>query len=422
MDHLSLAGVVLLIFMLSSWLTKIVVTRKFVAERNSINNDLMLHNAKLSSDLERYKSEIVRINTELGAAEKARDKYECESKVGQAEIISLRMALAGMEKEREIYEKAQKESSTTQRLVFEKITKDSFGDSIKELENKINNLIKPIKEQSEKSAHDQGSLRQMYADLSYYFKTLTSSFKTMGDWGEQQLDNLLEAHGLVEGIDYEVQKVNEAGRRPDYTIKYSNGIEVIIDVKTPTDNYASFVNTQDKVEAERYLKQFVSNIRDRIKDLSSKDYASLNKSIDLVIMYIPIEGAFIQALKQEPSLYTFGMSKRIMLASTSEIFLLLHSLRYFRQQELFNKNAEEICKEATNLIDRLAILSEDMCAVQLHLKKAQGACENSIKYASSRIINTIDNITKLGAKEPSSDAYAKRRPYLEKIVEESDVI
>ena len=341
-----------------------------------------------------------------------RDNYLQESITKKEELVRVQQELKNnLEFQQSI--------STTQKHSFDEIIQKS----IKTIENNVKSLMEPVDNHLKEHSQSQGVLKETMSNLQNHISAFTKNFKVLGDWGEQTLCNVLTAHGLVEGVDYQMQNVNidsETNQRPDCIIKHEKEAVLIIDVKTSLDNYRSYINSENKDDAKRYLNDFVVNIRKHINDLSKKDYqSSYNSASSSVVMYIPMEGALISALNHDSSLYQYGMDKKVLLTSNSILFILLNSLNQVKKKDAYNKNAEEISKEAGKLLGKFQVLLKQIESIHNAFKKAEGLFYKSVRSITgsntegdikgSSIIGVIKKINELGGnqKKDLKDAEVK---------------
>ena len=280
----------------------------------------------------------------------------------------------------------------------------------------LNMLLKPFQKEIEEFNHDiknyyLSEAKERFAlkkeleglqELNYKLldesnrltNALRSDNKFAGSWGEFVLESILDSSGLRKGYEYDVQvdfKVEEGRFRPDALIHLPNQRDVIIDSKLSLKAFERYINDKDK-EA---LKEHINSIKRHIKELSKKEYQKLIDGIDMVLLFIPIEGAFVEAIKADRELFNYAYSKDIILVSPTTLITVLKTIEYSWKKEFQNKNAKEITKKASKLYDKFNSFIDDMKMVDSSLKKAQNSYENAFKKLSSGNANLIKQAKEL---------------------------
>lgn len=206
---------------------------------------------------------------------------------------------------------------------------------------------------------------------------LKGNKKLQGNWGEIQLENLLDITGLKEGIDYIRQEtvVNEDGKihRPDIVVNLPNGRKVIVDSKVSLNNYSEYISRDNEEEKKNYIKLYIDDLKNHIKELSSKEYYKDLKqqsiSLDYVFMFVPLERAYIDAVDYDKSIYRFAFDNRIAIVTPSSLMPILKTIEYLWSIEKQNKNVEEIVKLAETIYKKIVLFKEDMEGIKKVLIK-----------------------------------------------------
>lgn len=255
-------------------------------------------------------------------------------------------------------------------------------------------------------------LMELNQSLSQDAKNLTSalrgSSKTQGTWGELVLDRILEASGLRKGEEYLVQTSyqNESGGRaqPDVTVNLPEQRHLVIDSKVSLIHYEKFASSEDD-EASRQaaLAQHLDSIKKHIKDLSSKNYQDLYqlKTLDFVLMFIPIESAFMAAITHDRSLFMDGWNKNVLLVSPSTLLFVLRTVSHLWRQEAQSRNAKEIAKRGAELYDRLRGFLEDLDQIGNRLNQASDSFKDARKKLAEgkgNVIRQAEMLRELGVK------------------------
>lgn len=247
--------------------------------------------------------------------------------------------------------------------------------------------------------------QQMSKETLNLTKALKGDSKVQGDWGETQLEILLEKANLVKDIHFSTQGGyrDEDGKlkKPDFIINLPNNRHLIVDSKvslTAYERYYSAENEEDKVV---YLKGHVESIRKHFRELSDKKYEQLYdiNSPDYVLMFVPIEPAYLLALSKSDSLYLEALDRNIVLVSTSTLLATLSTISSMWRQENQKRNVIEIAKQAGALYDQFVNLTEDLIKVGNQLKTVQGSYDVSMKKLTGKgnLIRKVENIKILGA-------------------------
>ena len=298
---------------------------------------------------------------------------------------------------------------------FKTQNKESISAILNPLKEKIEGFEKKVTETQEKSIGMHSALREQLGNLKdlnlqmskeaiNLTKALKGDNKTQGDWGETQLEILLEKAKLTKGIHYSTQggfRDNEGKvKKPDFIINLPDNRHLIVDSKVSLTAYESYFSSENEIEKEAFLSKHIKSIRDHFKDLSSKKYDTLYEinSPDYVLMFVPIEPALMIALNKVNDLYLEALDKNIVLVSTSTLLATLSTVSSMWRQENQKNNVLEISKQAGALYDQFVNLTEDLIKVGNQLKTVQGSYDSSMKKLTGRgnLIKKVENIKQLG--------------------------
>jgi len=240
--------------------------------------------------------------------------------------------------------------------------------------------------------------------------------KSQGNWGEVILERLLEESGLQKGREYDTQvalKDDEGSRRnPDVIIYLPENKQLVVDSKVSLVAYESYVSADDEPEKTLALKKHVDSVRQHIKDLSRKNYESLQgiQTLDFVFIFMPIEAAFMLALQHEPALFREAYDKQIILVSPTTLMATLRTVANIWRYHKQHKNAELIATQAGGLYDQFALVVESLDELGSQLDKTQKTYRKTRDRLSSgrgNLIGRVEKLKQLGAKAkktlPSSD-------------------
>lgn len=286
-----------------------------------------------------------------------------------------------------------------------------FNEKIKDFENTVKDTY--VKGTQERSAlvEQIKSLtelnQQMRTDAQNLTKALKSDSKQQGNWGELKLDLILEGSGLVKGEEYELQfsTTNDEGKRfqPDAVVKLPENKHIVVDSKVSLTDYEKWVNEENELLKETFLKQHIQSIRNHIKGLEEKNYSALKglNSPEVVLMFIPVEPCFSVAVTADKELYQFAWDRKIVMVTPSTLLATLKTIASIWKQERQNKNAIRIAEEAGRLYDKFVGFLEDMEAIKKSIdnsEKAYDSAINKLKTGSGNLIKRAEDIRKLGAK------------------------
>jgi DNA recombination protein RmuC len=234
-------------------------------------------------------------------------------------------------------------------------------------------------------------------------RALKGDSKTRGNWGEVVLERVLEASGLQKGREYDVQvSCSDAlGKRyqPDVIVRLPEGKDVIIDAKVSLKDYESFFNSEDPVEKEKALRAHIEALRTHLRQLAAKDYQDLEgvRSLDFVLMFIPVEAAFLAAVEKDGAIFGEAFEKNIMLVSPSTLLVTLRTIQNIWRYEYQNHYALEIAKRAGALYDKFVGFIESLEEIGLQLDKAKAAYRSAFDRLTAGRGNLVRRTQELRA-------------------------
>ncbi len=197
--------------------------------------------------------------------------------------------------------------------------------------------------------------------------------QTRGQWGEMQLEQLLDHAGLIEGTHYRRQEsVQQGGSqlRPDVIIRMPGGGEILIDAKFPFDAYWTAAGADDPTRREQALHKHATDLLSRAKELSAKGYSDSPNSPDFVVMFLPLESLLSAALDVNGLLLEQSFDKRVIPATPTTMLALLRTVGFAYERKLMADNAEEIRQIGAEMLNRLAVLVEHLDGVRRGLTQA----------------------------------------------------
>ena len=304
----------------------------------------------------------------------------------------------------------------------------SLGQIVNPLKENIAELKKAMEDGSKDQAERNGEMRERIKSLMEHSDAarksadeLAAAFKhgnkMQGDWGETILEELLSSQGLTKGVHFDTQAVirdadgrtvrNEGGSilRPDVILHLDGRREVIIDSKVSLSAYVDYVNAENELDRQNFLKAHLDSIKKHVKELATKDYSSYVKSPKVsagyVIMFVPNMGALWSALNAEPDLWRKAADQNVYIADEQSLYGALKIVSMTWTQVAQAQNHEKVYELANEMIDRVGQFMEKYEAVGKALKKASDeyeAAERKLSPQGQSIINTSNKLIKLGAK------------------------
>jgi DNA recombination protein RmuC len=240
----------------------------------------------------------------------------------------------------------------------------------------------------------QGLNQQLSQDTHNLTNALIGDSKTQGDWGEKQLEVLLERTGLMRNIHFTTQggyrDENGDLKKPDFIIKLPDDKHIVIDSKVSLTAYYDYSSSEDTEIRKEALKRHLASVRKHFSDLGKKNYQSLYgiNSPDHVLMFVPIEPALMLAYQQDSDLHLDAFDKKVVLMSTSILLATLNTISSIWKQENQKRNVIEIAKQGGLLYDKFVGFVEDL----LRVGKALDASKESYSDAMNKLVDGKGNL------------------------------
>jgi len=237
--------------------------------------------------------------------------------------------------------------------------------------------------------------RQISVEAANLAEALRGSNKLQGQWGEMILARLLEASGLRNGTEFALQvslKTDDGTTlQPDALIYLPEKRTVIIDAKVSLKAFAEAHATRDEGQRQQQIKLHLDSIGRQINLLASKQYQQLtgSGSLDFVLLFIPIEGAFQLAVEQDPEILVSAMQRKVILTSPSTLLAILRTVHHLWRLDEQNRNSLVIAKQAGNLYDKFVGFTEAFEEIGLRLNQTQQAWHTARNRLSSGQGNLI---------------------------------
>jgi DNA recombination protein RmuC len=293
---------------------------------------------------------------------------------------------------------------------------------LKPLQEKLTDFRKQVDETYQSEARERFALKQeveklaglnlrMTDETRALTNALKGESKTQGDWGELVLETILENSGLRKGEEYlvqDTQTISDGSRlQPDVVIRLPESKHLVIDSKVSITAYTRYIQADDDSIKTAELNSHVLSIKQHIQGLSAKNYQDLYGvgSIDFVLMFIPIEPAFLAAMRHAPDIYQEALKKNIVIVCPSTLLATVRTVAHLWRQEHQNRNAQEIARQCASLYDKFVGFVEDLDKVGQRLEQAQISYSDAVgklKTGRGNLIRTAENVKKLGVKPNKS--------------------
>ncbi len=391
---------------------------KFGAAESTVANQ-----AEQLSRLQREKDDLAAL----------RDQLTAERQRLSSQIAELNTALESEHSQTEeklaLLKNAEEQLSNRFKTLASEILEDKTKRFTEQNQTNINQLLEPLKV---KITEFQGKVQEVYvqegkdrsalteqvkqlmalnnqlsADAHNLTRALKGQAKTQGNWGELILERVLEASGLRRDHEYDVQeshtRADGTRAQPDVVVHLPEDRHLIVDAKVSLNAYEEYANAETDHQRDVAMKRHLDSVRTHIKELSEKNYQQLYglQSLDFVLMFIPVEPAFMLAISHDSELWQDAWKKNVLLVSPSTLLFVVRTVAHLWRQEQQNRNAQEIASRGANLYDKLAGFVEDLDSLGIKLQQAQKAYDGAYnKFTGGRgnVIRQAEILKELGVK------------------------
>ena len=301
---------------------------------------------------------------------------------------------------------------------FLKTNRDTMETTLGPLKTQLKDFKSRVEDVYERESRDRLSMmhelkqlkqlnQQMSEDAVNLTRALKGDKKTQGNWGEIVLERVLEESGLRKGYEYETQfnarSADGQRRQPDVIVRLPEGRDIVIDAKVSLVAYERFVTSDEDSAKQTALSEHVQAVRQHIQSLSVKSYEALEgvNSLDFVLLFIPIESAFMAAFDAEPAMFAMAYDKNIIVVSPTTLLATLRTVQTLWRYEHQNRNAEKIASQAGAIHDQFALVLEALQELGRHLEKAQESWDKTqqrIATGRGNLVKRVTDLEKLGAR------------------------
>jgi DNA recombination protein RmuC len=395
-------------------------TTSALEERSRSLLNEKLENERSISDLQKsfesVRTEKEDLNIDLTKKDSEINNLQTKLKDHQTEVEKLQEKFA---KDFEILASKILEEKSSK---FTAKNKENIEQILNPLKEKIESFEKKVEDTHKESIEKQSALRQqitslkelneqMSKDAVNLTKALKGDSKKQGDWGEFQLETILEKAGLQKEVHYTSQggyrDEEEKLKKPDFIISLPDNKHLIIDSKVSLTGYERFFNADNEIDEKLSLKKHLQSLSKHIKELGAKNYTELYgiNSPDYVLMFVPIEPALMLALQSDQNLYLEALDRNVVLVSTSTLLATLTTVASIWKQEDQKRNVFEIARQAGSLYDKFEGLVQDLLKVGKQINASQDSYKsamNKLSEGKGNLINRVETLKKLGAKTKKS--------------------
>ncbi len=379
------------------------------------NKALQEQSQEWRREIEAERNKVLELTNSLASTEADFRNLEEKLEERKSEMVELQARFADQFKNlaNDIFEEKSRR--------FTDQNKSNISDLLKPLGEKIVEFEKRVEETHKDSISRNAGLReqlenlqklnlQMTREAENLTRALKGDSQAQGAWGEFILESILQKSGLERDREYTVQEsfTTAEGRfRPDVIVRLPESKFVIIDSKVSLTAYNNFVNAETESEKTSALKAHLLSIRQHMKGLADKNYQKniSENGLDFIIMFIPIEPAYILAIQSEKTLYEEALEKRIVFVSPTLLIPSLQLIKNVWKQEYQNRHVLDIANKAGDLYDKFVGFTEDLINLGRYLDTSKKVYEESMKklsVGSGNLVRKVEDLKKLGAKATKS--------------------
>ena len=398
--------------------SELSVTKEEAAKFTALAEERKLEIVRLKGELSDLREKIDEQNTQLrehsNTITKIHAKSEAEHHAANEKIEMLTKVRREMEIQfKELAENALKAQGES----FSKANIEKLEATLTPLKEHVGHFEKELRQVHEETVKDRERLKTEISQLSRrseaisqeaisLTKALKGDTQIQGAWGEMVLENILERSGLRNGEEYETQAhrigVNGERLRPDVVVRIPGGKSLVIDSKVSLLAYNEAVNAATDVDALASRKRHLTSIKNHINSLSAKGYQTAeNSTVDYVILFVPIEGALSEALREDPALTEHALERNITIATPTTLMMALKTIANVWAVDRRNQNAELIANRAGKLYDKVYGFVQNMERVGERLEQAQDSYTRAFSQLSKgkgNVISQVESLKNLGAK------------------------
>ncbi|MEZ0123068.1 MAG: DNA recombination protein RmuC [Candidatus Reddybacter sp.] len=342
-------------------------------------------------------------------------RLESEVVRGQAQATLLEQTRVSLGQE---FENLANRIFDNKQASFSRTSREALDNTVAPLRKDLADFRKKVEDVYDKESAERNRLegkigelqqqtQQIGQDAIKLANALKGDNKFQGNWGEMILERLLEESGLRKGREYQTQVAlqDEEGRRrnPDVILHLPDQRDIVIDAKVSLKDYEYFCSSNDDLQREQSLKAHIASLRAHVTGLNRKAYEQLEgiNTLDFVLIFIPVEAAFMLAIEHDHQLFSDAYDKGIILVSPSTLLATLRTIHNIWRYADQNLNAERIAIQAGGLYDQFVLLAEGLEDIGKYLNKSQDAWSTTRKRLVSgrgNLLKRVEDLKTLGAR------------------------
>ena len=365
-------------------------------------------------ELDLLSAQVIELNRELSVANASLEHAQQRLKTQMEDFVSLREKSV-LEFKNTANTLLEEKSARFTQMNKENIQQilGPLGENLAEFKKKVEETATQGTIQSTSLENRIKELVELNYRISEEATNLTNALKgqakTRGDWGEMILENILEYSGLTRNREYFVQDSfrDDQGqvKRPDIIVKYPDQRYIVIDSKVSLVAYERMNKAEQGPAFDLELAAHIKSLRNHIDELSAKEYDKLDKTLDFVMLFVPIEPAYLAAMQHDPELWNYAYARRILLISPTNLIAALKMVADIWKRDDQNKNAREIAKRGEILYDKFVGFVSDLENIERYLVKADESYRDAmtkLKTGRGNLIGQAEKLKKLGIKSKKS--------------------
>ena len=383
------------------------LTRLEIQLENSRHSEVNLSDSLHDKDKQNTElaKEVASLMTRLEGQAK-----ENEEKIELLETTRIRMGQEFENLANRIFEQKQTQFAAKSQLTIE--------NSVGPLRRDIGEFRKQVESAYDKETADRNKLIGQISELQKHTmrvseeavslaNALRGDTKLQGNWGEFILEKLLEDSGLKRGREYNIQesKIDEQGkiRKPDVIVHLPEGKDIVIDAKVSLLAYEGYFNSQDELQKTQSLRKHLNSLKTHVRGLSDKNYDQLDglNSLDFVLLFVPIEAAFMLALDHAPEIMADAYERNIVLVSPSTLLVTLKTIKNLWRYDDQNRNSKIIAEKAGRLYDGFVRYVDALDEADKYLQRSKdvlGDARKRLLTGKGNLVGRTEELRSLGAK------------------------
>ena len=267
-------------------------------------------------------------------------------------------------------------------------------------DNSLENLKDSIKQLEQTTSKSSDNMNEMYT-------LLTKGGSVAGKFGEINLKVILESAGFKKGVNYDEQK-GIGGSIPDIIVKLPDGKKVVIDSKVSLSDYNEYLNANDQINKDNFYKKHQNSVKNHIKSLTSSNYRNLfnDESLDLIVMFMPIEGAYILACDED--MIKKAANEKIAIVGPTTLIAILQIISRIWSSKRHSEATNLIISAATEIYDKTRLVGDAFEDFEKSLEQANKSIASG-KTRTKNLVSKVEKMRTIGGLEPTKDISDKLR-------------